>query len=804
MTVDLTVLARKTDPKRTILLFGAGASIPSGAPSTAQLAKLLAEKLRLEDTTGLSLSDIATIAEARHGRRALVETVSAILAFVEPDGGILNLPDFEWAGLYTTNFDEVVEKVYLKRRRALQTISSNFDFGSNSDTTDRLYKLHGTIHADVSLGQQHRMVLTATDYDLATDFRELVHNKFTEQLFSNHAIIIGQSLSDPDMKKIVEDAVRLKRHKGAPGSVTILAFEPNENQATVYEARGLTVCFGGIDQLLAELSKNLPEVQTLPGLSDDPLDRARGVVPSTISVATARARQTGDLSRMFNGGSASYADIMRGWTFERDFSEHVESLLASSEGRRIAYVLGAAGCGKTSGVRKALIRLTDRDFACWEHAPDMAFPADGWIQIDDELRRRKQVGVLFVDDAHEHLNGINTLVDAIAKDPTPALKLVLVSSSPHWNPRLKSPAIFGHGHKYEISCLSPREITSLLDIIENSPDVAALVEPQFRGFNRVERQRRLVERCRADMFVCMKNVFGSEAYDEIILREYADLNDDYQRVYKQIAGMEAAGVRVHRQLVLRAVGVQADQVSRYLDDLNGIIEEQTVNEREGVFSWRVRHPVIAEILSKYKYSDEAEYYALLESTLDHLNPAYRIEVISLNEMCDPRRAMGRVHDKRKQNVLLRRMISLAPKERVPRHRLITNLIALSEFENAATEIRLFENELRVDGPVQRYKVQLLLERAQRSNLPVEDRLTLVRNAANLAEAGLQRFSDDKNLYRVYLEAGVVLYKYGNDRAIFDAAIQQARVAYDRILDPDLARIIRRFEQVEHIIGPTWP
>jgi hypothetical protein len=799
MPLDLTVLARKTEPKHTILLFGAGASIPSGAPSGAQMAKMLAEKLRLEDTSGLSLSDIATIAESKHGRRALIETVSAILAFVEPDRGVLNLPDFDWAGLYTTNFDEVVEKAYAKRRRSLQTISSNFDFGSTSDIGHRLYKLHGTVNADISLGQQHRMVLTATDYDLATDYRELVHNKFAEQLYSNDAVIVGQSLSDPDMKKVVEDAVRLKRHKGAPGQVTILSFERNDNQALVYEARGLHVCFGGVDEFLAELSKKLPDAQLLPGLSDDPLDRARVVVPSTINVSAARARQTGDLSRMFNGGPANYADIMRGWTFERDFAERIETQLASENGKRFAYVLGAAGCGKTSGVRKAMNRLVDRDVQCWEHAQDMAFPADGWIQIDDELRKRQQVGVLFIDDAHEHLNGINALVDALAKSQTPALKLVLVSSSPHWNPRLKSPAIFTHGQKYEVSSLSPREITSLLDIIESSPDVAALVEPQFRGFNRVERQRRLVERCRADMFVCMKNVFGSEAYDEIILQEYAGLSSDYQQVYKQISGMEAAGVRVHRQLVLRAIGIPADQVARYLADLTGIIDEQTVNEREGVFAWRVRHPVIAEILSKYKYSEEKEYYALLENVLDHLNPAYRIEVISLNEMCDPRRALGRIHDKRKQNVLLRRMISLAPKERVPRHRLITNLIALSEYETAATEIRLFENELRTDGPVQRYKVRLLLERAQRSSLLLEDRLTMIRSAANLADAGIQRFADDKNLYQVYLEAGVVLYKYGNDRGVFDAALQSARVAYERILDPDLARIIRRFEHVEQRI-----
>ena len=51
--------------------------------------------------------------------------------------------------------------------------------------------------------------------------------------------------------------------------------------------------------------------------------------------------------------------------------------------------------------------------------------------------------------------------------------------------------------------------------------------------------------------------------------------------------------------------------------------------------------------------------------------------------------------KAEQNVLLRKMMSIAPAERVPRHRLIRNLIELNEFDRAETEIRLFQHDFNL-------------------------------------------------------------------------------------------------------------
>ena len=127
---------------------------------------------------------------------------------------------------------------------------------------------------------------------------------------------------------------------------------------------------------------------------------------------------------------------------------------------------------------------------------------------------------------------------------------------------------------------------------------------------------------------------------------------------------------------------------------------------------------------------------------------------------------------------------------MPRHRLITNLISLEHFDIAETEIRVFEKELRPDGPVQRYKVALKLGIADKTpGIMASDRAAFTLEAAALAEAGIARFSEDKNMYRVFLETGLAYFRHSGRSDLFDTAMKKTHEAQARILDPDLQRII---------------
>lgn len=296
------------------------------------------------------------------------------------------------------------------------------------------------------------------------------------------------------------------------------------------------------------------------------------------------------------------------------------------------------------------------------------------------------------------------------------------------------------------------------------------------------------------MFVCLKNIFSFDQLDDIILRDYATIEADLQHIYRTVAAMEASNIRVHRQLVMRILGIRADFVQGILDRLVGIIYEYDVDDANGIYAWRGRHQVISEIILKYKYHDQQELYRLYNLVIDYINPTYDIERMTINELCDIYTGVGRLQDKQQQNFLYRRMISVAPAQRPPRHRLIYNLIRSGEFDAAANEIRIFEKELSRDAPVLRYKAMLLMERARTvTGLMKEDRLAILSDAANIAERALGHFGSDKALLRTYCDIGLEVMRVSGQWDVFDKSMTKLREAERQYLDPEMGRLIAQIE-----------
>ena len=145
-------------------MLGAGASIPSGAPSGADLAKALWADVSKTDSQSDDLIDTASILERRHGRRPVVEVVRSKLSKLEPTGGMSALPQFGWNAIFSTNFDKIVEKSYRSAGIPLAVIRSNFDLTSKESREDlSLYKIHGCISQDRGFGDRASMILTEQD-----------------------------------------------------------------------------------------------------------------------------------------------------------------------------------------------------------------------------------------------------------------------------------------------------------------------------------------------------------------------------------------------------------------------------------------------------------------------------------------------------------------------------------------------------------------------------------------------------------------------------------------------------------------
>jgi hypothetical protein len=140
------------------------------------------------------------------------------------------------------------------------------------------------------------------------------------------------------------------------------------------------------------------------------------------------------------------------------------------------------------------------------------------------------------------------------------------------------------------------------------------------------------------------------------------------------------------------------------------------------------------------------------------------------------------------------MLSAAPRERVPRHRLIRNLISLGEYDQAETEIRLFERDFRLDGPAARYKIDLAVARAVRSpGLMDEDRIVLLDMARESAATAAHRFKLNKAVLTAYCEVGLEIARLTGSDSVFSSAIQELKECEEKTGDADVSRRIARLE-----------
>lgn len=791
MPIELNQLVNEITPEQTVLFFGAGSSLPSYAPSVEKIINAISSNFHISNA-GFTLRELTSIVEQRHSRKELIGCLRKLFKDLKPSGGLLNIPLYNWRSIYTTNYDNLIEQSYTRANVIISPCSCNFDFSNQSKPDSlKLFKVHGTIEKDVCDGNLSRIIITDQDYDKTNDYREIVWNRFKCDISESHLIIIGHSLADPHIKEIIDETAKVSATAGA-GKVTLLLYTRDTDRASLYEMRGMRVCFGGIDEFASAISKKKPDA-ILEQNESDFLFNVPGLRPITLDVSHS-LNSSPDASSMFNGWPATYADIKSGLTFDRIASEKIEDKLVQPN-KLVSVIVGASGVGKTTAARQSVLKLRSKGFVCWEHKTDLGFDASAWLTVAQNLANQNAKGCLFIDEAHSHLQGINELIDRLVANQIQSLKVICATTRNLWNPRIKTANLYKYGSEEKVSQLSSEEISRLLTLTDTNSELRQLTEPTFSGFSRQERRRRLEDRCEADMFVCLKNIFASEKFDDIILREYAGLSEDLQNVYKLVAAMESSGIRVHRQLIIRLLGIPAATVQAILVNLTDIVTEYTVSEREGIYGWKGRHTVIINIITKYKFSNSAQLTKLFSDVIDCISPTYEIEIRTIRELCNVDSGLQIIHDKNIQNTLLRKMISVAPGERVPRHRLIRNLIDMGQFEKAETEIRIFDNDFRIDGAVMRYKVSLLTARAIHTpGILEEDRLAILSEAKEMALQALARFPDHKYIHGAHCELGIEIYRRTKDFSVYDFAMSELKKAEERVGDPELSKLIARFER----------
>lgn len=308
MPIDISRLASELIPEKTILFFGAGASVLSHAPSVDRLMDLFKTAFSIP-SDGYSLREYTGILEDKFTRKRLIEELRKPFDKLKPTGSLLNLPLYNWKSIFSTNYDTLIEQCYAQKRVDLSVYESNFDFTVHEHpSATKLFKLHGSIDKDISDGYPGRIILTDADYDHTQTFREGLYDRLKSDFYGAHLLIIGHSLADEDIKNIANRAAEISAKVSGVGRVTLLMYQQDLNRSALWKKRGFQVCFGGLDEFFSTISKKLPYSTSVYRSEDQPLDFAPNLRPVSIEVKHEVTAQS-NVSRMFNGWPATYADI---------------------------------------------------------------------------------------------------------------------------------------------------------------------------------------------------------------------------------------------------------------------------------------------------------------------------------------------------------------------------------------------------------------------------------------------------------------------------------------------------------------
>jgi|GEM_PF-1530528 len=209
---SLQNLLRKVMNGEIALFMGAGASISSGSPSGKELVDLIKERfddVDFEDI-GYNLLDICQEIEENGRRLALERFITEIFYGLKPNESHLTLPQYPWPVIFTTNYDDLIEKAFEEyyveneetARICKPTIRSDVPYNFNKMDEIRLFKLMGDVKRD---DPDESPVLTRTDYNNRSDSRRKMLETFSSFVHEGAVLYIGYSFKDRIVIEVIDE-----------------------------------------------------------------------------------------------------------------------------------------------------------------------------------------------------------------------------------------------------------------------------------------------------------------------------------------------------------------------------------------------------------------------------------------------------------------------------------------------------------------------------------------------------------------------------------------------------------------------
>lgn len=596
-------------------------------PMAKELAALLNAEFNLGVPDILDLTKIARLVEIREGRKELVTALAARMADVVPDEVLRWLFTLTWKAIFTTNYDNAIEKSYELNPSPTQTPvsicrSSDFrDFDPRFEVP--IYHLHGCL----SPGGSSALLITDEDYATFRAERQMMFARLQDLYSTTPILYVGYGNEDPNWKVVTAEL----RSEFAP-SVPPISFRVAPGTPPVdreiLEHEGVMTLDGTLEEFASVVQRDLGEIRVDPASLDQietaipadlraPFRQAPAAVArltrSWTYVNQAPFHEDPNVKAFLAGDHPNWALISRGVQFERDVEEGVvESLLdfATTDDPpvQVSVVIGPAGYGISTVLMATAFLVADEGAgAVYMHRRGRPLTVG---DIESAAGLLSGPTFFFIDNAADHAEAIRAGIARVQQIGQRAYFL-LGERLNEWR-QLRGRI---RAREFGVEPLSDPEIERLLDYLGENRALKKL-----KDLDREQQLNIIRNKHKQELLVAMKEATEGQGFNAIIEDEYRNLENETSRL------LYAAASCFYRFRALARDQVLANMLGMNLAELHretsaateGVVIFDSLDDELGIWGGRARHHKIAEIVWE-RALEPGEKERLTQRALDSLN-----------------------------------------------------------------------------------------------------------------------------------------------------------------------------------------
>jgi hypothetical protein len=510
---DFVFLKKRLEKGEVSLFLGAGFSraaqnsLGSPTPLAKELSEILAEAAGLP-YQGETLRVVADTAISALGTNESSKLIKRHFTIAKHPEGLSAMTDFVWRRIFTTNVDDLIEKVYQtspfrQQNVELKTTDSHVDALDPTLQSLQVVHLHGHVHRDSRL-----MVFTDADYARIAAKRTDWYAEVADNIQFSPFCFVGTSLDEPALAYYLA----LRQEETSGKQLRPKSFLISPNISPIHEKRLSSLNIRGIRKTFEDFLRDLAALKAISTFDRESVSRrvnphvafgnpkTQKIIAQSFDFVSHSAEISppmGPIRSAFHFGTEpNWHDIRQNLDAVRDIADQFVMYLKEDASHfRSTALLGAAGSGKTSVAMRCATTLAQLPAtSVWFAKPASNIGLRELIDvIEQDTQNRSYV---FIDNCARQLQQIDTNVQRLRG--LARLTLVIIERSNAYYHKCGSIRALDP-REFEMPDLDESDAVKILEKLKQHGNLGIL-----RGRPMSEQISAFMERASKQLLVAMK------------------------------------------------------------------------------------------------------------------------------------------------------------------------------------------------------------------------------------------------------------------------------------------------------------